>query len=184
MKTSYRRYSEEENPVPEIRQFPSAQCGFREEFVDVVWYPQAKPATTTTEEQPAGMFIMSSYPTCESIRPDGFRAGSRIEFEETFRKVQQVFGPGVLRKWAEFAKDVPESDSVTEYIAKHPDSMYVIKHLFFPYLFESLTCSLAFISKIPFLEELWGNKAIDVASDINPYNGGSDDTCQDRGIYK
>jgi hypothetical protein len=79
---------------------------------------------------------------------------------------------------------VPESDSVTEYIAKHPDSLYVIKHLFFPYLFESLTCSLAFISKIPFLEELWGNKAIDVVSDINPYNGGSDDTCQDRGIYK
>ena len=111
-----------EAPVPEIKKTPLAPCGFREEFCDVSWFPEKKPATATEPEQPEGMYLMSKYPMSD-IKPDGFQAGSRAEFEETFRKIQDKFGPPIVREWTDFAKDVPESDSMTDYVAKHPDKL-------------------------------------------------------------
>ena len=123
VKTTYRRYSEEVEAVPEIKMYPNAPCGFREEFCEVHWYPEKKPATATTPEQPAGMYFMSEYPKCDSIQPDGFEEGSRKQFEDTFRKISEVFGPGVVRKWTDFSKDVPQSDSVIDYVTEHPEKL-------------------------------------------------------------
>ena len=61
VKLTYRRYSEMEAPVPELKMTPLAPCGFREEFCDVSWFPEKKPATATEPEQQEGMYIMSKY---------------------------------------------------------------------------------------------------------------------------
>ena len=73
--------------------------------------------------RPAGMYILKELPKVETIPPKGFKNGSRAEFEATLRKVKTTFTEGIVEQWEEFAKGVPGSDDVNEYLKDNPEAM-------------------------------------------------------------
>eukprot|EP01041_Mallomonas_annulata_P017024 gene17024-35278_t len=120
VKTTYRKYSADE--VIEIKPDADDECGFQEYCVESKTYPLAIEASETQPARPAGLYLLRTMPTPDEIKPIGFKEGSRVMFEKTMAAVAKSKLPQcVIDEWKEFAKEVPESDDVHQYLEKFPD---------------------------------------------------------------
>eukprot|EP01036_Dinobryon_divergens_P034074 gene34074-44025_t len=81
--------------VIEIKPDADDECGFQEYCVESRTYPLATEGSETQPARPAGMYLLRSMPTPDKIKP------------------------------IEFAKEVPESDDVQQYLEKFPDRMHI-----------------------------------------------------------
>lgn len=119
------------------------------------------------------MYILKEVPAFETIKPQGFKVGSRSEFDKTYASVKSYFGkyaPTIVTEWDAWSSStIPASDSVKEYIELYVN---IIKHLnnhkLTTRMFVFFYCRHQDKFQIPLRKELFANAEFGNDSEVLP----------------